>query len=356
VNAPLPLLEALLALSVLLAVIGISTAVSKWIRVRRDRRRARLESAARPHLLEVLGDESDAPSIPQMSDAVAATFERLAISLLPKLRGADRATLVSVLEQRGALERARRRTSRPGAVGRANAAELLGAAGDASSLPYLVKLLDDRIPEVRIVAARALGKLGSAAVAPLLAALDGRRALPAGVVTMALVHSGAAGAHGLLLGLEPSRSARVRAVAVELVGQLGLLSASGDVVRALMQDRELPVRAAAARSLGRLALSDGVQPLTEALTANQATELRVAAADALGKIGGGAAVSALRSQLSSPQHELARAAAHALASCGASGVGALREAQVHAATAPYAREALARLDLRSSRRPQTLAA
>jgi HEAT repeat protein len=135
-----------------------------------------------------------------------------------------------------------------------------------------------------------------------------------------------------------------------------LLSAAPKVVRALTHDTDPPVRVAAARSLGRLGLPDDVQPLTEALGDEQAIELRVAAADALGKIGGRDAVAALLPLLSSAEHDLARAAGYALASCGVIGVTALSDATHDPASAPHALEALARLELRSPRRPGTLAA
>ena len=75
-----------------------------------------------------------------------------------------------------------RRTHRPGPVGRARAAELLGAAGYSEARPELELLLSDRHPAVR-AAARALGKLGDPAAVPALSsALQNRRAAPAGVV------------------------------------------------------------------------------------------------------------------------------------------------------------------------------
>src|SRR5438105_290772 len=85
----------------------------------------------------------------------------------------------------------------------------------------------------RFGCARALGKLGPAAVAPRLDALTARRPVPADIVTMALVHAGAAGADDLIGGLDPARPARVRAVAAELLGQLGVLSAAASLATTL---------------------------------------------------------------------------------------------------------------------------
>jgi HEAT repeat protein len=350
VNGPLPLLEAVAALSGLLALLATATAACKLQRGVRLRRRARREAVARPHVLRLIADGGNRVIAPDSRDPLGRTFEELSISLLPKLRGADRHALVGVLEDRGVLERARRRTARPGAVGRAKAAELLGNAGDARALPALSRLLTDRDPEVRTVAARALGKLGPLAVRPLLGALTARRSVPADIVTMALVHAGAAGADDLMSGLDPARPARVRAVAAELLGQLGALSAAASLVQALADDPDLPARTAAARSLGRLGLPEAVAPLLAALQEDEPSELRIAAAHALGRIGGDAAITALTRLLPSSEIALARAAADGLAACGAPGLAALERAAEDPASGPPAREALARIALSTARR------
>lgn len=350
-NASVPLLEALTALSGLLAVLAIATTACKVQRALRLRRRRRLEATVRPHVLRVLAEDENPGSADQMNDSLGRTFEELSISLLPKLRGADRDALVAALDNRGVLERARRRTSRPGAVGRARAAQLLGDSGDERALPGLARLLEDRDPDVRTVAARALGKLGPAAVEPLLAAIDAPRPVPAGIVTMALVHAGAGGADDLAQGLDSSRSARVRAVAAELLGQLGVLSATGRLAQTLADDPDPATRRAAARSLGRLGLPEGITPLLAALREAEPSALRIDAARALGRIGGASAVASLRELLVAPDIEVARAGAEGLATCGGTGMSALEGAAEDPVSAPPAREALARLALYGSRRP-----
>ena len=349
-NAPLPLLEALAALSVLLALLIAATAVCKLQRAVRLHGRARREASARPHVLRLFADGGNPDAARDMSESLARTFELLSISLLPKLRGADRDALVTALEERGVLERARRRATRPGAIGRARAAELLGNAGDERALSALARLLTDRDPEVRAVAARALGKLGPSAVAPLLETLTAGRTVPAGIVTMALVRAGAAGADDLIGGLDPARPARVRAVAAELLGQLGALSAAASLARALADDPDPATRTAAARSLGRLGPPEAVAPLLAALREDGPLELRTAAAHSLGKVGGAAAVTALTRLLGASETDLARAAAAGLAASGLAGVSALELLAADPISGPPAREALARLELSTARR------
>src|SRR5690349_12520323 len=204
-HAPVGIVAALAAVAALLVVLSLATAVQRASGMRRDRRRVELETEAKRQLLTVLADEAHV-----LPAAQSRTIERVAAPLLTKLRGEDRAELVALLERSGVLERARAQLTARGAVRRARAAELLGAASDARALPNLVRLLDDHRQELRIVAARALGKLGAPAVEPLLAALDARRPIPAGIVTMALVHVGPDAAPALTEALASSASPRAR--------------------------------------------------------------------------------------------------------------------------------------------------
>src|SRR5437762_323005 len=183
------------------------------------------------------------------------------------------------------LERARKRTRRPGAVGRASAAELLGAAAHEPALPELTMLLEDRDPDVRSAAARALGKLGDPAAVPaLLAALEGRRTVPAGVVTMGLLHIGPTAAASLVDGLDSRYSPAARAIAAELLGRLGGFQAADELIGALRADPDPGVRAAAARALGRMGVPRAVAPLEAVLIEEQVPAVRYSTTWALGEL------------------------------------------------------------------------
>lgn len=327
--------EALYALTGLLVLLLAATGARKAVRARQDRRRRRLEAAVRPALMQYLVDEQDDPAALAVAGRGGETTLRtLAVGLLPKLRGADRDALVSLLDSRGVLARAQRRTRRPGAVGRARAAELLGTSRASGASAELRRLLADSQSDVRIVAARALGKLGDpAAVAPLLATLEGRRPIPAGVVTMALLHIGPPAAAELraVLGDDAAAPAARRAAA-ELLGLFGAVEAVPELTDVLASAAAPDIRAAAARSLGRIGLPRAVAPLIDALTGGN-LELRAAAAQALGEVGGEEAVGALRAALADA-HPVAHQAAQGLARQGAAGRRAL--AAVAAAAAPGA--------------------
>lgn len=316
---------ALVALTALLVLLLLLTALRKALRGASDRRRERLEATVRPALLRYLAaDDPDQAVLELAGRGVGRSLDTLAAGLLPKLRGEDRDALTRVLTDRGTVDEARRRTRRPGAVRRARAAELLGAAGDADALPDLRRLLTDKNADVRSAAARALGKLGDTdAVPALLEALDGPRPVPAGVVTMALLHVGPRASGALRVGLEATRPAPVRQVSAELLGRLGATDATDRLIRMAAEDPDLQARIAAAGALGRLGMPRAIDPLIELLSPAEPGALREAAATALGSLGGPAAIDALDHTLRGAEHGLARRCAEALVNCGGAAISRL---------------------------------
>jgi HEAT repeat protein len=340
---------ALVAITALLVLLTLATTARKALREARDRRHARVEAAVRPALLSYLAeDEPDPAELDEVvrDRAAGRSLQELAAGLLTKLRGEDRRVLERLLESQGVLEQARKRTRRPGPVGRARAAELLGAAGYEPALPELTKLLGDRDPDVRAAAARALGKLTDPAAVPaLLGSLEGRRSVPAGVVTMGILHIGPEAAGPLAEGLSSEHSGVARAIAAELLGRLGGFQPSDRLIEALRSDPEERVRSAAARALGRIGVPRAVPALEAALMDERAGSVKQAAAWALGELGGTRGFAGLSAALRSEDHALARRAADALVSCGPLGVALLqRAAATDEPGAPEARETLGRIE------------
>jgi len=346
----LGLIDGLVAVAAAISLALILTAARRVIRIARLPAHQAREAEARRRLFSLLADPGGIDS----TGMNLRPLEPLAAGLLPKLRGADRDALIALLEGSGALDRARRNLHRRGAIRRAAAADLLGAAGDMRSLPDLERLLHDRHQDVRVVAARAIGKLGARAVDPLLNALDARRAIPTGVVTMALVHAGADGVDELRRALDPERSPHVRAVAADMLGQLAAFSTADRLISALAGDPSPDVRAAAARSLGRLGVASARSALADQLRTVQDPDLRLACAHALGKVGGAEALALLPGMLRASDHRLARAAADGLSNCGVAGVRVLDAAAAGPEHSPAARERLAQLALSAAAtaRPQ----
>ncbi|MGH2826578.1 MAG: HEAT repeat domain-containing protein [Actinomycetota bacterium] len=328
----------------LLLALAAAITLAKGIRELRARRRHRIETELRPRLLDLIGGEgTTASDFDGLSRYEGRVLESLAVQFLPKIRGEASAAVVDLLEARGAIEAARRRTRRMGAVGRARAAEFLGSARSARALPEVIRLLDDRIFEVRIVAARALGQLGdSTAIPDLLAALDAPRPLPAGPVAMSLLRLGrAGGAQQVCAGLR-GRLPATRAVAAEVVGKLGVLEAVDDVIKLLDREEVPEVRVAAARALGEIGSARACGPLVSCLEEDLTTAVRAEAAEALGQIGVEDEIRALRAALGRPDHRVQVAAANGLVAIGSRGTAALEaEAGGERGAAAYAHRALA---------------
>jgi HEAT repeat protein len=310
----------LIGLGLTLATLTIVAAAGKARRRATDARRERRLAEVRPSVLRMVGAGGPAPDA-EAEGASWAAIEELAVSLLPKLRGADRAGLVELLESAGSIERARRRSSRPGAVGRARALELLGVSGVPRALPEVARGLRDRDPEVRAVAARALGKLGNPGAVPfLLGALEEPRPIPVSLIGMALAHIGPQASDGLRVGLS-APSPACRGLSAELLGHFDAVAAVPELVALLEHDPVLGVRVRAADALHRIGSPHALRALMGCLDASQAPPLRAAAAQALSTVGPGAAQDDLLLALASGHHSVARAAAGTL-SLG--GPGAVR--------------------------------
>jgi HEAT repeat protein len=331
------------AMAALLAI----TAFGRLLRIRRRIRRERLRNALRPSVVALLADPESEPQLPPVGRRTEDLFEVLSFDYLAKVRGESRDALVRALDDRGTIVAAERRVQRVGTVGRASAAELLGRCALVRSRGPLIGLLAHRSAEVRLVGVRALGRLRDpSAVAPLLAMVDAERSVPAAVVTQALVRIGPRGIEELRAAVRYGSPAE-RAVAAEALGLQRAVEAVPELLAGL-DDEHVGVRSRAAGALGRIGDPRARDPLLRAVTVDG--PLRIVAVHALGDLGDPGAVAILSGLLDDPRHEVASAAAGALARCGPSGLGALRESsEGHDQSARQAAAALAVAGLGSSR-------
>jgi HEAT repeat protein len=249
-------------------------------------------------------------------------LEALARSLLPKLRGQDREALGRLLAQRGAVDTARKDRHSKRVRVRAKAGEFLGDSGSPTAVRDLIELLQDHDPRVRWSAARALGRLGhSSALSPLLASLEGPRALPVDAVADAVIQIRSCPVAVLRQGLR-SRSVASRAVAVELLGRFQALAAIDEVIERLHDDPSVEVRARAARALGRMSSFRAVDALLMRVD-DGPVAMRVQAIWALGEIGDPRVLPVLRDLVLEPARQMAGHAASALLIIGSSGADVL---------------------------------
>lgn len=336
------------AIAVLVVVLSATTALRRCYREHQERRRAQLVEPLREVLIRLVTDPSgDDPSLEHqrlvaLSSRTWRALEPTCLDLLRKVRGESRERLITLVVAQGTLDRMRHHAHGLGAVRRARAAELLGLLRQPQSRDDLVRLLDDRDPEVRLVAARALGELGDTTAArPLLESLARTRSVPLRVVARSLARLGPSSGGMLVEGLR-SELPLVRAVCAEICGLLGVTTAQPVLLQIMGRDPDDDVRIRAARALGRIGLPSALPALVRATDAAQPVALRAVAARALGDLGGPGPVEFLEVLLGDPDHRVSTNAAESMARVGATGLARLRQiAREPGASGDCAREAVA---------------
>jgi hypothetical protein len=336
------------AIAGLVVLLSTATIVRRYQRHHRERRRATLVEPLRQVLVRLVtdptGDDPCEEHVQLMASPVRTwrALEPTVLDMLRKVRGESRERLVALVVAQGTVARMRQRTHQPGAVGRAHAAELLGLLRRPEALDDLVRLLRDRDPEVRLVAARALGELGDPVAAPaLLGTLVSVRPVPLRVVARSLARLGPRIGTTLVEGLR-SPDAIVRSVCAEISGLLGVTAAQSALLTVAQQDGDEDVRIRAVRALGRVGLPSALPVLVRATDSDQPSPLRAVAAGALGELGGTGPVEFLEVLLGDPDHRVSTNAGRAMTRIGAGGVVRLRQiAEKPGDAGDCAREALA---------------
>ncbi len=324
-----------------LAVLG-----ARLLRSGRDRRLDVVTTTVRPHLLALLAGEP--AELPPWRGRRRRTFEGLARRNLTLVKGEAHAALVDALEVAGVLDRARRQAGSFGATRRCRGVELLGRAARAGDRSVVEACLQDRDPEVRIVAARALGRIGDPAAAPaLIAAAASDRPVPLAIAGQSLAELGP-GTTSLLEAALVGGPPLAQALAAEVLGLLQTPSAVGALLEAVGRGGEVQIRAT--RSLGRIGSPRAVPLLTDIVAHDPAWANRAVAARALGAIGDSSCVEVLARALDDERYEVAVNAGAALAQLGPR--GQIQLAVVGAGDSPgarFARQAEARRHLRQAR-------
>lgn len=242
------------------------------------------------------------------------------------------------------------------------AARALGSAKERKAVPALIKLLADENADLRSAAiealgaiadpasaeplvsalsrphrsaqgtteheslARALARLGTAAVKPLIQALASENSQTRRWAACALgMIKDPQALDPLTEKLDDSRS-EVRKAAALALGEIGDLRAVKRLVHALA-NRDPDTRRAASEALGVLRSEEGIPALTRAVL-DSSEPVQVAAAKALAKIGGLAAAGSLRSAISGMRKTAQGAAEAALETMSFSPANAGERAEV----------------------------
>ncbi|HET8601230.1 MAG TPA: HEAT repeat domain-containing protein [Segeticoccus sp.] len=332
--------------------------VAKVVRARVLRATALRQAPLRPLVLAVAAGEDDDGTARAQLTAVPssqrADVRDLLVALLSKVRGGPAEDLVAILGELRTVDAARESLHSRSAIRRARAARVLGLMREEAYAADLVGALADRSPEVRLVAARALGMIGdpSAATAVLEAVrgTHGGVGIPASIAAEALIGMGVGVGPALREALHAD-DATMRAVAAGVAG-VGLFTSTAPRLRVLLaSDPDERVRRTAAQALGRLGGPGDVAVLVGSTHADQPTPLRRVAAQALGELGDPSAVPALTALLVDEDRRLAQLSGQALAQLGPPGLRVLVEfADGEGAVGRASRAALAVEELRAASR------
>jgi hypothetical protein len=302
-----------------LAVISMLAVTLTWRRIahsRRDRRRALLLDHYRNAVLEFVGMDDDDP--PEQLLALRTAEQREAVGELltqytGTVRGDARRRVSGFASHQGyAAAAAGDLSGRRRAWRRGTAAKTLGDFGVRECGDELAgALASDHRQDVRVAAARALGRVGGGFAAGELLASCGDR-VPTGVASQALLDVGSEAMPWLLGALHAEREP-VRQVACRVIGLVG---AGGDdsVVSALgiacTNDASVDVRVAACEALGRVGGRDAALAVAGA-TCDSAAEVRRAACEAATRLAAPEMVPAVERALDDQAPEVRRAAARA---------------------------------------------
>jgi hypothetical protein len=259
-----------IVIEILAGIVAATAAAIVAVRVLRKirhRRVAALAAGPRRALLAFVADNGEQGShdLVAIADEAWRAAEPGALALLGKLRGEAHAALVSVFLRRGVARAALGDLHSRSRVKRARAAQILGDLELRQAVPELCRLLTDRHDEVRVVAVRALGRIGDPAAAwRIIAGLDRADPVPSLLATHTLVQLGPEAEVTLSAALDHPQ-ARVRAVCLDALGLLGATGSVHRIARVLREDTYVEVRVAAAVNLGKLGTRSALEPLTQAL-------------------------------------------------------------------------------------------
>jgi HEAT repeat protein len=295
--------------ALVLVLIGAMYALLLWARRVRAGRSEGLRAEARGRVEPVAHALLDGEPAGRTARRDEGALTEILAELAPALTGESREAIAEHFETSGAIARVSRRLADPRAHRRAEHAALLGDMCSPAAEVPLLQALNDRDPDVRLAAARSLGRLRPrSAAGPLLYVLV-QGLVPRAVAANALISIGAAALPGIRTLLSDEEPA-ARANAVELLGRLGNPRDSLSL-RDRLDDEAPLVRRRACEALARLGADDACDALEE-LLADEVTDVRISAAEALAAVGDERSAPTLLRLVHHDDAEVAEVAARAL--------------------------------------------
>ena len=307
----------LLTLGILLGILALTTvaAIANKIYSNRedDAKRAFLD-ALRKRFLLLRTPEGRIQAMPGIVAAVTGRWSELAAEEVSQLELSLRLEVLHALERAGVVLKYAREAESMFKWTRAHALRVLGELKLPQSTAALLHALEDRDADVRIVAARSLGRMKLQAAEEALVQVLGKadQAVSARVAAIC-IEMGPRTAPLLIKALREG-TPKARFWAARVLGEIGdprSVRSLGDAVL----DPDAEVRSASAWALGRLK-DPSAAVLVEPLLQDPVWYVRAHAADTLGRIGGGAYAPRLTTALADRSWWVRRNALDALVRIG----------------------------------------
>jgi len=208
--------------------------------------------------------------------------QTILLEFIQRVRGVEQERLGRALDELGFVARNIERLKSSRWWSRADAAEKLGLSGAVNATEALVATLDDQVPEVRIRAASALGRVGGkASVVPLIEALGEPNRWSTIRIADILTSMGPEVVKELTDEWDGMNGA-AKLACIDILGRIRLLN-TATWLRERLEDEDPDLRARAAHALGSIGEPGSAPHLEERLTDSE-WPVRAMAAKALGRI------------------------------------------------------------------------
>ena len=258
----------------------------------------------------------------------------------------------SLYDSLGFIDADLRRLNNPFWWVRAEGARCLGQMKSDRAKPFLLKKLKDRVTEVRLISAWALGRIGDPDIInPILESLVRTSRLAGMRLASTVFELGTRAVIPLIVALNHADSA-VRVLALHLIAEIKDKNTVRKVIEHTRPSETLEVRLAAFKALGTIGQASAADCLVAGLS-DAAWQVRAQAARSLGCIAGFGAIPPLVRAMDDPNWWVKRNAGEALSKLGIQGEEALLNVYRERAAEPAGRMAAQWLD-ELGRLPQAL--
>lgn len=238
------------------------------------------------------------------------------IDMRNAITGDEVATLRQIVDRHGVIERQIRRLDSSLLLGRRlRAAVALAEIGDETAADALMNHLDDREPEIRIQAARGLGRMQwTPAIDQIVSRFSGEIPWVRSRFSDTLIGYGIKATWPLLAYVRINHRFETKgpSLALRTLGQIQDDEAVGPLVEILETSNDLEIRIATIEALGEIGNPEA-EPTLSALLSSPEWQLRAKTASALGGLGDPEAIPGLVESLRDENWWVRRSAAAALA-------------------------------------------